>query len=160
MNAYWVASSAYNQNGTHRDAAHSTLWNRKALARITVILRGGTQGVMNAKLAQLGLPHVRGDLPVTTPKLRIVWNPQGFDAQFVRDMAKWVRQHRRDGVHRLLRRSARVDLGPRHEAALACCLPHADHAARHAAVIGWDDLVAVARELPSSRSRRRTDAPH
>ncbi len=80
MNAYWVASSAYNQNGTRRDAAHSTLWNRKALARITVILRGGTQGVMNAKLAQLGLPHVRGDLPVTTPKLRVVWNPQGFGA--------------------------------------------------------------------------------
>jgi hypothetical protein len=158
MNAYWVASSAYNQNGTHRDAAHSTRWNRKALARITVILRGGTHDVMNAKLAQLGLRGVGADLPVTTPKLHIVWNPQGFgapdlvgnsaqayypgdayvdvvgddlydirghgatwaaaeklykahpskpfafpewglwgfdDAQFVRDMAKWVRQHRR-----------------------------------------------------------------
>lgn len=158
MNAYWVASSAYNQNGTRRDAAHSTLWNRKALARITVILRGGIHEVMNAKLAQLGLPRVEADLPVTTPKLRMVWNPQGFgapdvagnsaqayypgdayvdvvgddlydirghgatwaaaqklynahpskpfafpewglwgfdDAQFVRDMATWVRQHRR-----------------------------------------------------------------
>jgi hypothetical protein len=80
MNAYWVASSAYNQNGTRRDAAHSTQWNRKALARIAVILRGGTHDAMNAKLAQLGLPRVGADLPVTTPKLRIVWNPQGFGA--------------------------------------------------------------------------------
>jgi hypothetical protein len=158
MNAYWVASSAYNQNGTQRDSAHSTLWNRKALARIAVVLRGGTRDAVNVKLAQLGLPGVGADLAVTTPKLRIVWNPQGFgapdvpgnsaqayypgdayvdvigddlydirghgatwaaaqklynahpskpfafpewglwgfdDAQFVRDMAKWVRQHRR-----------------------------------------------------------------
>jgi hypothetical protein len=158
MNAYWVASSAYNQNGTRRDSAHSTLWNRKALARIAVVLRGGPRDAMNAKLAHLGLPGVGADLPVTTPKLRIVWNPQGFgapdvagnsarayypgdafvdvigddlydirghgatwaaaerlykahpskpfafpewglwgfdDVQYVRDMAKWVRQHRR-----------------------------------------------------------------
>jgi hypothetical protein len=158
MNAYWVASSAYNRNGTRRDSAHSTLWNRKALARIAVILRGGARDAMNAKLAHLGLPGVGADLPVTTPKLRIVWNPQGFgapdvagnsaqayypgdafvdvigddlydirghgatwtaaeklykahpskpfafpewalwgfdDAQYVRDMAKWVRQHHR-----------------------------------------------------------------
>jgi hypothetical protein len=158
MNAYWVASSAYNRNGTRRDFAHSTLWNRKALARIAVVLRGGSHDAMNAQLARLGLPGVRADLPMTTPKLRIVWNPQGFgapdvagnaaqayypgdafvdvigddlydirghgatwaaaeklykahpskpfafpewglwgfdDAQYVRDMAKWVRQHRR-----------------------------------------------------------------
>ena len=158
MNAYWIASSAYNQNATRRDSAHSTLWNRKAFARIAVVLRGGTRDAMNAMLAQLGLPGVAADLAVTTPKLRIVWNPQGFgapdvpgnaaqayypgdayvdvvgddlydirghgatwaaaqklyeahpskpfafpewglwgfdDAQYVRDMAKWVRQHRR-----------------------------------------------------------------
>jgi hypothetical protein len=80
MNAYWIASSAYNQNGTRRDSAHSTLWNRKAFARIAVVLRGGARNTMNAKLAQLGLPGVAVDLPVTTPKLRIVWNPQGFGA--------------------------------------------------------------------------------
>jgi hypothetical protein len=28
----------------------------------------------------VGLPGVAADLPVTTPKLRIVWNPQGFGA--------------------------------------------------------------------------------
>ena len=43
MNAHWEATCAYNANGTLRDAAHSTLWNRKALARIAVIVRGGTR---------------------------------------------------------------------------------------------------------------------
>ena len=43
MNAHWEATCAYNANGTLRDAAHSTLWNRKALARIAVLMRGGTQ---------------------------------------------------------------------------------------------------------------------
>ena len=80
MNAHWEATCAYNANGTLRDAAHSTLWNRKALARIAVIVRGGTRSAIDAKLAKLGLPAVDRDLPVTTPKLRIVWNPQGFGA--------------------------------------------------------------------------------
>jgi hypothetical protein len=80
MNAYWEANSAYNQNGTRRDAAHSTLWNRKALARIAVVLRGGGQADVNAKLAKLGLPGISRDLAITTPKLRMVWNPQGFGA--------------------------------------------------------------------------------
>jgi hypothetical protein len=80
MNAYWESTCAYNQNGTRRDAAHSTMWNRKALARIAVILRGGAQADVNAKLASLGLPGISRDLAITTPKLRIVWNPQGFGA--------------------------------------------------------------------------------
>jgi hypothetical protein len=80
MNAHWESTSAYNANGTRRDGAHSTMWNRKALARIAVVLRGGTQAQINAKLAKLGLPGVDRDLPVTTPKLRMVWNPQGFGA--------------------------------------------------------------------------------
>lgn len=158
MNAHWSGTSAYNRDGTRRDAAHSTQWTRKALARITVVLRGGTRDMVSASLAKLGLPGIAADLPVTTPKLRMVWNPQGFgapdvagnsaqayypgdayvdvvvhdlydmpghgatwpaaqklydahpskpfafpefglwgldDPQFIRDMAKWVRQHRR-----------------------------------------------------------------
>ncbi len=78
MNGHWESTCAYNKNGTRRDAAHSTLWNRKALARIAVVLRGGTQVEIDAKLAKLGLPGIDRDLPVTTPKLRVVWNPQGF----------------------------------------------------------------------------------
>ena len=80
MNAHWSGTSAYNANGTRRDPAHSTQWNRKALARIAVVLRGGTADQVNANLAKLGLPGVARDLPLTTPKLRIVWNPQGFGA--------------------------------------------------------------------------------
>ena len=80
MNAHWEATCAYNANGTRRDGAHSTLWNRKALARIAVLTRGGTAAEVNLRLTALGLPGVSRDLPVTTPKLRIVWNPQGFGA--------------------------------------------------------------------------------
>jgi hypothetical protein len=80
MNAHWESTCAYNQNGTRRGAAYSTAWNRKALARITVLLRGGLQADVNAKLAKLGLPGISRDLPSTAPKLRIVWNPQGFGA--------------------------------------------------------------------------------
>jgi hypothetical protein len=158
MNAYWESTCAYNKNGTARGGAYTTAWNRKALARIAIVLRGGIEADVNAKLAKLGLPSIHGDLATTTPKLRIVWNPQGFgapdlpgnsaqayypgdayvdvvgddlydirghgatwaaaeklykahptkafafpewglwgfdDPQFVRDMAKWVRTHRR-----------------------------------------------------------------
>jgi hypothetical protein len=78
MNAYWTGSSAYNSNGTRRDTSHSTAWNRKAFARVAIVLRGGPAADINAQLARLGLPGVPHDLPVTTPKLRIVWNPQGY----------------------------------------------------------------------------------
>ncbi|MHB8468814.1 MAG: glycoside hydrolase family 26 protein [Gaiellaceae bacterium] len=80
LNAYWESTCAFNRNGSRRDAAHSTAWSRKALARIAVVLRGGTKAQVSAKLARLGLPGVDRDLPVTTPKLRLVWNPQGFGA--------------------------------------------------------------------------------
>jgi len=80
MNAYWEANSAYSRNGTQRGGAHTTAWNRKALARIAIVLRGGIEGDVDARLARLGLPGVHQDLAVTTPKLRIVWNPQGFGA--------------------------------------------------------------------------------
>ena len=80
MNAYWENVCAYNANGTRRNAAHSTAWTRKAFARIAILERGGTADEMNAKLSRLGLPGVGRDLETTTPKLRIVWNPQGYGA--------------------------------------------------------------------------------
>jgi hypothetical protein len=67
MNAHWSGTSAYNADGSQRDAAHSTRWNRKALARIAVVLRGGPAAQMSASLAKLGLPGVDRDLPLTTP---------------------------------------------------------------------------------------------
>ena len=79
MNGHWETNCAYNEDGTLRPSYDSTAWSRKALARIAVITRGGTAADINAKLARLHLPRIhRGDLPVTTPKLQIVWNPQGF----------------------------------------------------------------------------------
>jgi hypothetical protein len=80
MNAWWESSSAYNRSGTPRGGAYTTSWNRKALARIAIILRGGAQTDVNAALARLGLPGIHQDLAITTPKLRIVWNPQGLGA--------------------------------------------------------------------------------
>jgi hypothetical protein len=80
MNAYWESNCAYNRDGSPRGGAYTTAWNRKALARIAIILRGGVEADVNAKLAKLGLPGIHQDLAVTTPKLRIVWNPQGFGA--------------------------------------------------------------------------------
>ena len=80
MNAYWENVCAYNANGMRRNAAHSTKWTRKAFARIAILARGGTADDMNAKLSRLGLPGVSRDLAPTTPKLRVVWNPQGYGA--------------------------------------------------------------------------------
>ena len=80
MNAHWSGTCAYNRDGTRRDAAHSTLWTRKALTRIALVLRGGTRAGVSVALAKQGLPGIAADLPVTTPKLRLVWNPQGYGA--------------------------------------------------------------------------------
>jgi len=54
-------TSAYNRDGTRRDAAHSTQWTRKAFARITVVLRGGTRDMVSASLTKLGLPGIAVD---------------------------------------------------------------------------------------------------
>ena len=78
MNGHWESNCAYNKNGTRRPAYDSTAWSRKAFARIAIIARGGTQAQINAELARLHLPGISQDLPVTTPKLKLVWNPQGF----------------------------------------------------------------------------------
>jgi hypothetical protein len=80
MNAYWESNCAYDRSGRPRGGPYTTAWNRKALVRIAVILRGGVQADVDAQLARLGLPGVHQDLAITTPKLRIVWNPQGFGA--------------------------------------------------------------------------------
>lgn len=80
MNAWWESNSAYDRSGKPRGGAYTTEWNRKALARIAVLLRGGVQVDVNRRLAKLGLPGIHQDLAITTPKLRIVWNPQGFGA--------------------------------------------------------------------------------
>ena len=78
MNGHWESNCAYNSDGSLRPAYDSTAWSRKAFARVAIITRGGTADEINAKLARLHLPRINRDLPVTTPKLQLVWNPQGF----------------------------------------------------------------------------------
>jgi hypothetical protein len=78
MNGHWETNCAYNADGSLRPSYDSTAWSRKAFARIAVITRGGTEDEVNAQLSRLHLPGIHRDLAVTTPKLQIVWNPQGF----------------------------------------------------------------------------------
>jgi hypothetical protein len=79
MNGHWNPYSAYNRNGTPRDAAHSTAAFRKAFARISILLHGGTADQLSAKLRRLGLPPFARDLPENpAPTLQVVWNPQGY----------------------------------------------------------------------------------
>jgi PKD repeat protein len=81
MNNASALWSGYLANGRPRDAAHSPASYRQAFARIYVILHGGSASAVNAKLAQLGLPPLKGgDLPVNPfPRLRIVWSPLASD---------------------------------------------------------------------------------
>ena len=74
MNGHWSAYSAYNSNGSARDAAHSTASFRKAFARIYLIVHGGP--AVNARLHALGLPPTGP--PVAAPTAIVVWNPQGY----------------------------------------------------------------------------------
>jgi len=78
MNGHWESNCAYNKSGTRRPAYDSTAWSRKAFARIAIITRGGSAVQINSELGRLHLPGIKVDLPVTTPKLKLVWNPQGF----------------------------------------------------------------------------------
>jgi hypothetical protein len=79
MNGHWTAYSAYNKDGSPRNAAHSTAAFRNAFARIYVILHGGPRAQVSAKLRRLGLPGVARDLPsLPYPRLSVVWNPQGY----------------------------------------------------------------------------------
>ena len=75
MNGHWNAYSAFNANGSARDANHSTSAFRKAFARIYLIVHGA-QGI-NGRLRALGMPPFKGDV-TPAPNAAIVWNPQGY----------------------------------------------------------------------------------
>jgi hypothetical protein len=79
MNGHWNAYSAYNRDGTRRNAAHSQANFRRAFRRIYLILHGGDQATINAKLARWNMPRIGTSLPENpAPMLRVLWNPQGF----------------------------------------------------------------------------------
>jgi hypothetical protein len=83
MNGHWNLYSAFTASGAPK-LGHSTASFRKAFARVYLIAHGGALADVDARLARLGLPPVQGasgDLaPNPYPRLRVVWNPQGFGA--------------------------------------------------------------------------------
>jgi hypothetical protein len=77
MDAYWNPYSAFNADGSRRDADHSTAAYRAAWRRAALILRGGALTSINGSLRALGQPAVRGvhaALPVAP--VAMVWCPQ------------------------------------------------------------------------------------
>src|SRR4051794_40624952 len=77
MNQTNNAYCAYNANGSSRGASHSTSAFKDAWRRSALILRGGPLVTINAKLAKLHLPAVKGadeDLP--EPQISLLWVPQ------------------------------------------------------------------------------------
>lgn len=86
MNGHWNLYSAYNKNGTRRNAAHSTAAYRQAFRRTTLIMRGGSVAAINKRLGAVGMPALRTS-KTTLPrsgKVAIVWNPQGEGSPNVR----------------------------------------------------------------------------
>jgi len=76
MNNYHRPYCAFDASGRARGPNYATAMFRKAFARISIIVRGGTKQSMSAALRRLGMPAVGGDLPKTD--VRMVWNPQGY----------------------------------------------------------------------------------
>jgi hypothetical protein len=77
MDAYWNPYSAYNENGTFRGRDHSTQAFRQAWRRITLILRGGSVGAIDARLHALRMPPIpaeAGSLP--RAPVAMLWVPQ------------------------------------------------------------------------------------
>lgn len=76
MDGYWNAYSAYNSDGSRRDAAHCTAAFKQAWKRVTLIMRGGSLRHIDAVLRRLGMPrlHANHDLPV--PLVAMLWVPQ------------------------------------------------------------------------------------
>ena len=69
--------SAFNSDGSPRDANHSTANYRKAFQRIYLIVHGGSAKQIDSRLRALGMPPLEGgDLPENPfPRVRVVWTP-------------------------------------------------------------------------------------
>jgi hypothetical protein len=79
MNGHWNTYCAFNQNGSSRGPAYSTANFKRAFARAYLIVHGDPK--VNEKLRRLGMPPVDAELtPAPFPRVRFIWNPQGFGA--------------------------------------------------------------------------------
>ena len=79
MNGHWNAYCAFTKTGASKGPQYATTAFRRAFARIYLIVHGGQ--AVNARLKSLGLPPVREELEENPmPRLRVIWNPQGYGA--------------------------------------------------------------------------------
>lgn len=76
MDGYWNPFCAFNQNGTPRDAAHSTSAYKQAWRRVTLIFRGGSLAQIDAVLHRLGMPRLRTGTDLPVAKVAMLWVPQ------------------------------------------------------------------------------------
>src|SRR3954453_19507449 len=79
MNQTNNAYCAFNRNGSPRNAAHRTKAFKNAWRRSALILRGGPLADIDAKLAKLHLPPVRGrdaGDELAEPQVALLWVPQ------------------------------------------------------------------------------------
>jgi hypothetical protein len=75
MNNYVNIWSGFDKNGGAK-AGHSPADYRRAFERIYLILHGGSETTINAKLKSLGMPPVaRAPASNPFPRLRILWSP-------------------------------------------------------------------------------------
>jgi hypothetical protein len=86
MNGHWNSYCAYDSSGRQRGPGNTTAMFRKAFARTYLLLHGGAKAVLDSKLRALGLPPVAHDLPENPmPRVRVIWNPQGYGSPDVPD---------------------------------------------------------------------------
>ena len=75
MNNYVNVWSGFEKNGTPKPG-HSPADYRKAFQRIYLILHGGSESTINAKLKKLGMPPIaRAPASNPYPRLRLLWSP-------------------------------------------------------------------------------------
>jgi hypothetical protein len=77
MNGEWNPYCAYNRDGSFRGPSHSPTQYRQAWRRFALIVRGGPVSVINAKLAQLGMPPIQAAVPeiLPIPPVALMWVP-------------------------------------------------------------------------------------
>jgi hypothetical protein len=78
MNQTNNAYSAFNADGSARDADHAPDAYKQAWRRSTLIIRGGRVAVINQELARLNMPPVRAPTSesLPTPQVAFLWAPQ------------------------------------------------------------------------------------
>jgi hypothetical protein len=78
MNGSWSPWSAFNADGTPRDADHAAIQYRRAFIRIAEIVRGGSVAAIDARLRAQSMPPLQTEdreLP-SSGRVSLVWNPQ------------------------------------------------------------------------------------